>query len=240
MWQKFKQTTFCQNWINLIRVLKPMTWKQRLEHIWEYHRYQILVLTVIGFSLGILVTALFSQSTEMLVSGMMTNINMEREGYTYLTNEYMEDLNGDPSWQKVELTSITLSDMLDLEDGYDSYQRSLTLIARVSGKMLDYMLMDQYTMEYYQGYDVYMDLRDVFSEEELHALLKEDRVAYMNAAEEGAEPELIPIAVRITGMPFAKDNINNEGEVFFAVSGSSPRPEMCRNVWDRIMAWETK
>ena len=106
--------------------------------------------------------------------------------------------------------------------------------------MLDYMLMDQYTMEYYQGYDVYMDLRDVFSEEELHALLKEDRVAYMNAAEEGAEPELIPIAVRITGMPFAKDNINNEGEVFFAVSGSSPRPEMCRNVWDRIMAWETK
>ena len=58
------------------------------------------------------------------------------------------------------------------------------------------------------------------------------------AMEEG-DIDRMPIAVKITNIPFVKDNAGASGEVFFALSGSSPRPEMCRHVWNYLHAWQS-
>lgn len=236
MWQKIKNSKIYKNWANLLKALKPMTWKQRAEHLWEYHRYQLIVLFLIVFTLGITVTALQSRNKQVLVGGMMVNVYMEPEGYQYMSGDYQQELGGDGKKKVVDLFPIYFGDPWDPEYGEDSYNTSLVLTARVSGRQLDYMLLDKFAFEYYINQEVYMDLRKVLTEEELKTLEEQKRIIYLR---EETQEENIPSAVIITETQFAKDNITADGDVYFAFSASSPRLEMCRDVWDRIMAWET-
>lgn len=237
MWKKLKNTKFCRNWSNLFKALKPMTWKQRFEHIWEYHRYQLFVVLLLTMTLSMTITVFSARNKETMVGGMMVNVYMEPEGYQYLTEDYRKDLGATSDKQVVELMPVTFGDPWDPQYGEDSYNTSLILTARVSGQMLDYMLMDKYSFEYYVPQEVYLDLRKVLTEEELKELEEKKLIRYVR--EETAEED-IPSAVIINDTQFAKDNITAEGDIFFAFSSSTVRPEMCRDVWDRIMNWEKK
>ena len=92
-------------------------------------------------------------------------------------------------------------------------------------------------MEFYIIQDVYMDLREFFTEEELAQLDAENRVIY---AQQEGENDRWAVAVAITDIPFIQEYVAPaEGEeIYFALSGSTPRPEMCRNVWNYLHAWE--
>ena len=80
-----------------------------------------------------------------------------------------------------------------------------------------------------------MDLRDFFTPEELAQLEAEDRLIYIQ--EEG-DLDRMPIAVKITNLDIVKDNVNTKGEIYLSFSGSTPRPEMCRHVWEYLHAWK--
>ena len=118
----------------------------------------------------------------------------------------------------------------------------MNLVARVSEQLLDYALLDKYAMEYYMGQDVYLDLREFFTAEELAALEAEKRLMYLQVQEEeGEEPgERFPVAVDISNIPFVKDMVTSEGPIYFILSGHIRDLDMCRNVWDRLNAWESK
>lgn len=234
MLEKFKQTKFYSDWIKLINDLKPMTPKQRVDHLWTYYKYYLVVVFLVVMTGSVMITVAVNRSREMLVSGMMVNLSMEQQAVNYLTEDYLADLGGTKGKQVVELTSTEFGDPLDPSHGEDSYFISQVLISRVSGKMLDYMLLDRFAMEYYILTDVYMDLRNFFTPQELEELNSKKLVIY--AQEEGSER--YPIAVKINHLPFVQDNLTEETEVFFAISGSTPRPDMCRNVWNRLQAWE--
>ena len=98
------------------------------------------------------------------------------------------------------------------------------------------MILDKFALEYYIAHEVYMDLRDVFSEEELAALAAEDRVIY---AQQAGQEERWPIAIKITEIDFVKDNVNSGGDIYFALSGSSPRLDMCYHAWQYLNAWQS-
>jgi hypothetical protein len=176
------------------------------------------------------------QNKEVLVSGMMVNISIDQQGMNYLTDEYAEYLGATNKNQVAEVDYTNFGDMLDPENGESSYYASMILPSRVTGAMLDYIIMDKFAMEYYILQDLYMDLREFFTEEEMAQLDGEKRIIY--AQEEGSNDRK-PIAVDITGLDFIQSYVApKEGEaIYFALAGSSPRPEMCRNVWNYLHAW---
>ena len=235
MLEKFKQTKFYLGWLKLKKDLEPMTFQQKVEHIWMYYKYYLVVVFLVGFTLSITATMLVSRSREILVSGIMVNIYMEQEGFNYLTQDYLEDLGGKEGHQVVELTSVNFGDPFDPADGENSYYSSQILTARVSGQMLDYMLLDKFGFEYYVAQEVYLDLRQVLTEEEIARLDEAGKVVYIMEAE---TEERIPAAVIITDTQFVKDNMHMEGDTYFALSGSTQRKEMCRDAWERIQSWE--
>lgn len=235
MWKKFKNSGFVQGFVKLKNDLKPMTFKEKCEHLWEYYKEWLVVLFIVFMGINLLVTVISAQNKEVMVSGMMINIKIEQEGMNYLTRDYKEYLGGTSKNQVAELTYTSFGDPADPEFGEDSTYASMILPARVSGAMLDYMILDKFAMEYYLLQDVYMDLRGFFTEEELAQLEAEKRLVY--AQYEGEEIRW-PIAVKITDLDFVKDNVNSEGDIYFALSGSTPRPEMCRNVWNYLHAWK--
>ena len=85
--------------------------------------------------------------------------------------------------------------------------------------------------------EVYLDLRDFFTEEELEQLAAQDRLIY---AQQAGEEERWPIAVDISDIGFVTDNITSEGPIYFCLSGNTQRPEMCRDAWEYINSWKSQ
>lgn len=237
MLAKFKETKIYLGWKKLINDLKPMTARQRVEHLWMYYKEYLLCVFIVLSAISLVATIIINRSKETLVSGMLVNISMEQAGFDYLSTDYLERLGGVAGKQLAELDYTSFGDPLDPEHGEDYYYASLILTSRVSGKMLDYMILDKYAMEYYIQQDVYMDLRKIFTEAELAQLESKQQLIY--AMEEGSDDRK-PVAIKITDIAFVKNNVHTDGDIYFALSGSSPRPDMCRDAWTYINAWQKK
>lgn len=235
MKEKIKQSKFYIGFQKLRQDLKPMTFKQKCEHLWMYYKEWLFVVFLAVMGISLVATVLGEQNKEYLVTGMMININIDQEGMDYLTKDYAKYLGATSENQVATVDYTSFGDPLDPETGENSYYASMILPSRVTGAMLDYMILDKYSMEYYILHDVYMDLRDFFTEEELAQLDAEKRVVY--AQEEGSF-DRVPIAVTITQLPFIQKYVAPDADIYFALSGSSPRPEMCRNVWNYLHAWQ--
>lgn len=237
MLERYKQSKFYRGWVKFCSDLKPMSWKQRLEYLWMYYKEYAFLAGLALVAVALVVTMAISRSKETLVSGMMVNINMDPVGMHYMTEGYQNELAPGDKKHVVELDYTNVGDMLDPEFGETSYYSSQILLARVSGQMLDYMILDKFAMEYYIAQEVYLDLSKFFTPEELAELESQGRVIY--AMQEG-DTVRWPIAIVITDIPFVKDNVKNEGDIYFALSGNIRDLDACRDAWERLNAWESK
>lgn len=231
----YKDPSFLDGCKKLLADLKPMTWRQRVDHIWSYYKPHMVVGLVILVAIIGVISMAFSAGKETLVSGIMVNISITPEGRNYLERDYFEDLGGNKGSQEISLFS---ADFSSLENGTyqeDQYSASQVLVGLVTGAKLDYMLLDQFGMEFYIRQDVYFDLREFFTEEEIADLDGNKRLIY--AMEEGTT-DRVPIAVDISEAPFVKEHISDEEKTFFAISGNTPDLEMCRDVYQRIYKWQ--
>ena len=241
LWDKFKSTAFCKGWIKLINDLKPMTFKQRVDHLWSYYKAYLIIVAMVVMFIGFFVTVIDHRSKTPLVSGMMINMTMTQDGHNYLMEDYQKLLSPDDKNKIVELDYTYFGDLNDPDNGDASYYAAMTFIARVSGQLIDYAMMDKFAMEFYLSQDVYLDLREFFTAEELATLDAENRLIYLQIQDEGEEPgERFPVAVDITELPFIKDTVTSEGPIYFTLSGHIRNLDMCRNAWDRLHAWESK
>lgn len=236
MLEKFKKTKLYLGWAKFIGILKPMTWEKRFEYLWMYYKEYAFCALMLLMVLSVLATVMIHQTKETIVSGILVNTTMSQEGMNYLTQDYKAELAPDDKNKLVELEYTTFSDPADPQLGEESYYASMILTARVSGALLDYMILDKFAMEYYITQEVYLDLREVFTEAELAELDEQKKVIY--AMQEG-DTERWPIAIVISDLPFAKDNVNSQGDTYFALSGNVRSIETCRNVWERIKAWQS-
>ena len=233
--KKYQHEKDYRSFSKMLEIMKPMTFKQKLEHLWIYYKEWLIVIFFGILFISLVSTVLTEQKKEVLVGGMMVNISIEQSAMNYMTTEYAIDLGAKNEHQVADVDYTSFGDPLDPENGENSYYASMILPSRVSGGMLDYMILDKYAMEYYITYEVYMDLRAFFTEAEIEELNKEGRIIY---ARQEDEEEAWAVAVDISDLPFVTENIKAEGGVYFALSGSSKRIDMCRNAWDRIHNWQ--
>lgn len=237
MLEKYRNTKFYLGWVKFCDDMRPMNWKQRLEYLWMYYKEYAYLAGIALVAVTLIVTMAISRSKETLVSGIMVNITIDPVGKYYMSEGYQNDLAPGDKWHVVELDYTSFGDILDPANGEAYDLASQILIARVSGQMLDYMILDKYAMEYYISQEVYLDLSKFFTEEEIAELNAEGRLIY--AMQEG-ETERYAIAVDISDIPFVKDNITSRGETYFALSGNIRDLDACRHAWERLHAWESK
>lgn len=214
--------------------LKTMTFPQKLDHLWTYYKYYVLIAVVVAVFVAAIITGIVNASKEVLISGMLTNVSMEQRGFHYLSEGYGEVL-GAKGNQVVELTSTNFEDLETSEDVETNYNAAQVLIARVSGGLLDYAIIDQMSFEFYLTQEVYLDLRELFTQEELQQLADADMLAYAKIKETG---DTWPVAVKITNWDFVRDTVKTKGEIYFIVSGNSPDKQAVRGILEHIRAWK--
>ena len=94
------------------------------------------------------------------------------------------------------------------------------------------MFLDEVALKFYLSQDIFMDLREFFTAEELRQM--EDRLVYFEL-DDGSR---YPVAIHMEDTAFAKDCIDVKDAVFFAWIANTPHMDSCRVFWDYLNAWE--
>ena len=254
----FKETRFYKDWVKLLNDLKPMSWKERIEHIWEYYKEYMLVIGVFLMVTIGLISSSISAANTPVVTGIIVNVTVDQKGYNYLSTDYAK-LIGEKDEDRVRVEYTEFSDLL-VDASEENYNAAQMIILETAAKKLDYMILDKLAMEFYTAQEIYLDLRDFFTLEELRAFAEQDLLIYClekKAAgasaeelkalqeycltEEGADVEYCwPAAVKISELDYVKDNIKTLDDVYFALTASTEKLEEVRGIWEHINDWKAE
>ena len=162
---------------NQWQALKGMGFKAHWDYFWDYYKIHVIVAVFIIVFVVMLIKDIASNKPYAL-NAMFINANTmeygdtieaafaEKEGINTEDNEVFIDLN-----TTLSVNGTTSQDMTTTEKIY----------AMIGAKELDAMLADPQVFEQLASNEVFLDLRDYFSDEELASL--GDKVYYIDYAE---------------------------------------------------------
>jgi len=214
-----------------LATLKPMTWRQRIDHVWTYYKDVVFVAAVL-LMIPIVLLVSSANKKETLFGGMVVNLDMRQVGVTYLTDDLFVKLEGDPKKQFVDLRANTFEEHSTEIDA--NYNAAMSTLSYIEAGILDYLIADEFAMEWYIVQEIYMDLSLVFNPEELEKF--GEKVIYIQPEDSQIRT---PIAVDISDTVFAKDCLNAGAEpVYFSFVGPNEEAQEYRAFWEYLMAWE--
>ena len=164
---KKRQNNLKKEWHKLKEQLAPMTGKQRIDHLWTYYKEYLWIGIVVVILISAMISSAINLSKNVVVTGMMVNLTIDQRGYNYLSEDYAEKIQADPTWDVVKLEYTAFDPLTENANAEQNYYAAMTVVAEVSAEKLDYIILDKSGMEFYITQDVYMDLREFFTEEEL-------------------------------------------------------------------------
>ena len=215
--QKFKNT------------MKELTWKERLQHLWEYYKwFGIGALVIIAMIVSIVVSVT-QNSKEMLYSGVCINLSMTDEGSAYVTDGWFAKLEGDQKKQQTELIPMALNSganaLTDIE-----MSSSEKLIAMITSGELDYMLMDASSLTY-AGNNGMMAPLDEFLSQEMIAKF-EGKIVTLQV-----DGKNYLAAIDISDLPFVKKHMGSTNKVYIGFPGNTSRSERNEACLQYLMDW---
>ncbi len=168
---------------------KALPAKKKVEHIYEYYRWHILIgIAVVGLLVS-LVTTIAGNRKDVLISGIFINNSTTAEGYAHLQQDYF-DYCGSDSNTRVDLVETRY---LDFESGAVSQNDAASFMlvtSMIAARTLDYIVTDEATLAHFMEQEVVLDLRLALSDEQL--------AQYDVITLDG-----IPAAIRLNGTAFA-------------------------------------
>ncbi|MBQ3146893.1 MAG: hypothetical protein IJB91_04110 [Oscillospiraceae bacterium] len=229
------ENSFFQRLKKLKVDLKDMTFRQKVDHIWTYFKEVILItvislIVIIGVGINV-----FTPKKELLMGGMCACTYLTEEGEHYLQEAYFDKLQGNPKKQEVGLHFRSFGDFATSPQDYEAFQ---AIIAMMSAEMIDYLLIDDDRLEPFIGYESLMDLREVFTEQELEQFGK--KLRYAQHVDEDGNPtgEQIPVALDITDLPFTQNCRLYEQNIYLCFAANAPNKDSLRDLWQYLLDWE--
>lgn len=213
--------------------LKTMTFKEKVEHIWTNFKEWILIFTGIFVLLVAYIITLLT-NPEPVLSGYLLNVQLSETGRAYITEDYFASIGGTKK-QEVHLQSAAyVEDPTGqvIETNYATVNQMAGIIAAES---MDFLLSNKYGMELGISMEVYLDLSEFLTEEEMTQW--SDKLIYAQA--EGSE-YAYPVAVDITDTAFAKEHITGAKEVYLGFVANTPHMENCHTFWEFLLGYESQ
>ena len=232
-----KETKLYKHLQTLKKNLEPMTWPQRIDHIWTYYK-EIILITVATLILMIGVgSAMLTPKKELLMGGMFVNTFFNEEAESFLGDELFEYMNGDAKKQEIKLYTKTFTNpALSTQDG----DVLTSIYAMMAATQIDYFFMNEIGMKSMISMQGLLDLRQVFTAEELEQL-KDDLFYGQERDDDGnlvGEP--IPVAIKVSKLPFIKEcEKYTYRDVYLGFAVNAPNQDSLREFWDYILAWKS-
>ena len=147
---------------------KEMTYKKKLEYIWDYYKFFILGSIFIIYALSSTIYNHFTEK-ECLLKMIMVNGTIPYDGAIF-ADDFLLEKGFNPDTQEIIVSSVglTLSEKTYQQD----YYTVQALIARLTSGDIDIMSAPPEIFKDYAQEGYFLNLQTIFSEDEL-ALYKE-------------------------------------------------------------------
>lgn len=215
--------------------LKEMTPRQRLEHLWEYYKWIPGIFLGVVIVVCVVIASIQSLNMEIRLSGVMINVDVSPDGYVLLQDGMYDHLGADREKELVELRNMQFENPYTTLDQTYALDVQESVIAMISADQLDYLLYDELALPFFMDPETVMDLRELFTEEELTAL--GSAVIRLQMPETG---ELLPLAIDISDTEFAKNYLETDKAIYLSFSVITSRKEACLELWQYIKGGETQ
>lgn len=232
-----KKVKLSQRLRGLKETLKPMTPKQRIAHIWTYYKIQIFLAIFAIIFIVTVIGNLTNAGKETLISGVFANVDMSQEGWIYVDDQFFAHLHGDEQTQTIHLSATDFTGIYSNVSLFDSsYTSAMNPVAMVSGGSLDYFILDEDALQFYMTQEVFLDLSDFFTADELDTF--GDKVIYLELVDDSdVTVSRSAVAIDISDLPFVQDCLNLTGGCYFSLATSISHPDNCRIFWEYLLAW---
>ena len=197
-------------------VLKPMRWKQRIDHIFTYYKSIFVAIFCLLVVISIGVNACRRNANPPLYRGALIGFNLPDRAKNYLTDDLQTVLDGADSKRPVILREFAFRDIEDpqsIKVNQTSYYQITTLI---SGQELEYALLDEHSWEL---------LKDGFFFADLQTLLPQSQIArlapYLQYVKDPETGESVALGIDISHLPFIKQNTLGDTPVYLAFPGNT-------------------
>ena len=222
--------------------MKGMTFREKLDHLWTYYKEYLAMAAVLCLCVVACVAAYQNATKNIVCTSVYANVTMTPTGMYHLKDGFAKELGVDQKNDVVEVTTVNFSSLADPTSSENNYETAQLLTALVTAGRMDYALMDKMAMEFYIYQDVFLDLSEFFTAEELAELREQDMLVYYQAKYEDnygnilddLTEEPFPIAVKIQSTPFCQAEMHGK-EVYFAIGGNNPKLDKVRMVWDKLV-----
>lgn len=214
--------------------LGPMTWKQRLDHLWTYYKSVLAVAAVVVMVICIVATSIYNKQFETVFGGTVVNIYLSEETERYLTED-IEELLQVQDKQQVVLDTASFGDLMNSSDPEGDSTTAMMAALKVAAKELDYAIMDKTALEYYIGTAVVSDLNLALTQEQL--AMFEGRIIYAQLEENG---ETFPVALDITDTAFVQDCYIGERTVYITFPNNTEHDFTPSQFLDYLLAWKAE
>lgn len=232
---KGKPLTIKEQWQKLKNELKDMTPKEKLEHLWTYYKWVLGVLAGMVFVIAVIVVSITSLGQELLLSGAIINVDVDPDGYVMLQDGFFEHIGGREDDEIVELRNLQFQNPFTTTDQTYAMDIHESVVSLVAADGLDYIMLDELAMEFFLDPGLLMDLRQLFTQQQL-----EDMGSAVIWLQMEDTYELIPIAIDIADTVFYQEHMETDKRICLAFTVTTPRQDACMAFWYYIKGGQTQ
>lgn len=156
--------------------LKGQGFKAHMDYFWEYYKIHTIVAVIVIIFLVTLIRDISNNKPYALYALFVNNRGMNTQ--EYIQNGFIEKAAIDTKAEAVLVD--TASNYLSSSMDTTVVATSEKIMALLSAKELDVMVGDEQVIYHYGTQETFMDLRDVFSEDELKKLDESGLILYVD------------------------------------------------------------
>lgn len=195
----------------------------------------ILFAVVFGTIIAIMVTSLININTDVILYGVGVNMMLTDEGEKYITDDFFA-LHKTEGRQDIEYSTVVISDIYSGEGDINAtYYSGEGVVGQVAAKRLDYFMLNELGFNYFASQELYMDLREILTEDELKKY--SDKIIY---TQEEDSDEMLPMAIDITDTDFIKYNNIATESIYIAFAGNAPHKELVHEFFNYVLSYKHK
>lgn len=173
--------------------MKNAPLKDRIAYFWEYNKLETCIVVFSVICIVSIASTILMRKDEVLNGIALNRFWLEQEGLNCeeFVNEYMEYREIDQEEYEMNLNG-TLTYIAGDEEGAieENVNSSQVIATQLTAGALDFLIADEPVIQDFDRTEYFMDLREIYTEEELAAY--EDDLIYSD------RDNSIPIAIEVT------------------------------------------
>ena len=218
----------------LLEILKPMSWKTRLDYLWTYYKIVPVIIACVIAVISIVITSIQNSKIETLHSGALFGVTVSDEGATVLSDDLLVLFEGDGEERVVDYQTFQYLDGDDPINIEGNRNATMQLLANIAAGSLDYVIFSEASFKNYvypDGY--YDDLRNVLTAQQIEKL--SDLLVWTEKIE---DIESYPVALDISNTEFAKCCNRMSEKLYLVIPIGNPHRDRSSLFVDYLLNWK--